>query len=101
MRILFVSASPIKKEISIGNTFLNLFEGMDDVELASVCARGGIPDAPVAHCFCSTEVMQIRNMLRGTPAGRVVDLTESWKSQRPSDSPKRLYERKFYLRVGT
>ena len=31
MRVLFVSASPIRKEVSIGNTFLNLFAEQENI----------------------------------------------------------------------
>ena len=73
MRILFVSASPIKKELSIGNTFLNLFENVDDVELASICTRGGAPDPKISKCFCITERMLINNILKKTPVGKEID----------------------------
>lgn len=69
MRILLVSASPIQKEVSIGNTFLNLFSGMEDVELASICTRAGTPDPSVSRCFCITEKMLVRSILGKGPAG--------------------------------
>ena len=55
MKILFVSSSPLKKEISIGNTFINLFNGMEDVELASIYTRSGAPDKEISRAFCITE----------------------------------------------
>lgn len=69
MRILFISASPIQKEISIGNTFLNLFSGMMDVEFASVCTRTGKPDPAISRCFCITEKMLVRNLIGKGTAG--------------------------------
>ena len=69
MRILFISASPIQKEISIGNTVLNLFSDMDDVEFASVCTRPGKYDPLISRCFCITEKMLIRNLLGKGTAG--------------------------------
>ncbi len=69
MRILFVSSSPLRKEISIGNTFLNLFSGMEDVEFASIYTRSGKPDASVRQAFCITEKMLIQNLLGKGPAG--------------------------------
>lgn len=69
MRILFISASPIQKEISIGNTFLNLFSNMEDVEFASVCTRTGMPDISISRCFCITEKMLINNLMRKGKAG--------------------------------
>lgn len=73
MRILFISASPIQNENSIGNTFLNLFSGMDDVEIASVCTKTGKPDLSIFRCFCITEGMIIRNLLGKGAAGVEMD----------------------------
>ena len=76
MRILFVSASPIKKELSIGNTFLNLFEGMEDVEMASICTRAGAPDPKISRCFCITEKMLVKNILKRTEVGTELEIKE-------------------------
>ena len=46
MRVLFVSSSPINTQTSIGNTFLNLFDGFD-AELYSVYSRTGYPDKKI------------------------------------------------------
>ena len=73
MRVLIVSASPLKKEISSGGTFLNLFDGMPDVVCASICTRWGKPDPQVSRCFCITETMLIKNFLKKAPAGMVLD----------------------------
>lgn len=72
MRVLFVSSSPLKKEISIGNTFINLFDGMDDVELASIYTRSGTPDSEISQAFCLTEKMLINNILKKTPMGKQI-----------------------------
>ena len=69
MRILFISASPLKKEISVGNTFLNLFSGMEDMEFASIYTRAGKPDAAIHQGFCMTEKMLLKNLLGKGPAG--------------------------------
>ena len=76
MKILFVSASPIKRELSIGNTFLNLFENIDDVELASICTKYGAPDPKISKCFCITEKMILINIFKKTPVGREIDLKD-------------------------
>ncbi len=70
MRVLFVSSSPICREKSIGNTFLNVFHDLEDVELASLYTRGGNPDPIISECFCITDKMLARNLLRGTPIGK-------------------------------
>lgn len=69
MRILFISASPICKEISIGGTFLNLFSDLDGMEFASICTRTGEPDPAISRCFCITEKMLVRNLLGKGKAG--------------------------------
>ena len=38
MKILFISQSPINGSVSIGNTFLNIFEDIENIE-----GRSGIP----------------------------------------------------------
>ena len=76
LRILFVSSSPLKKEISIGNTFINLFKDMDDVELASIYTRAGAPDPEISQAFCITEKMLIKNLIKKTPVGVRIESTE-------------------------
>lgn len=76
VKILFVSASPLKYELSIGNTFLNLFDNVEDVEMASICTRKGTPASKISKCFCITEKMIINNILRKTPAGEEIDIKE-------------------------
>ncbi|MBB2183435.1 hypothetical protein H0486_11145 [Lachnospiraceae bacterium MD1] len=44
MRILVVSCNPWRKDNSIGNTYTNLFNGMEDIEIAHICCGGGTPD---------------------------------------------------------
>lgn len=65
--------SPLKKEISVGNTFINLFKDMEDVELASVYARAGVPDVEISKAFCITEKMIVRNLFGKAPAGVCVE----------------------------
>lgn len=69
MRVLFISASPIQKEISIGNTFLNVFSGVENVEFAGICTREGTPDPAVSRCYCITEKMLIRSLCGKGAAG--------------------------------
>ncbi len=73
MRILFVSASPLRKEISIGNTFLNLFSGVEDVEFASIYTRSGKPDTAISEAFCITEKMLLRSLLGKGQAGKKIE----------------------------
>lgn len=77
LKILFVSSSPLNKEISIGNTFINLFSHMENVELASIYTRAGVPDKEISQAFCITEKMLIKNLIKKTPVGVCVESKES------------------------
>lgn len=74
MKILFISMSPIHKGVSIGNTFLNVLEGMPDVTYFSVYTKGGAPDKSIQRAFQINEQMILKKLLRQTGSvGRVVD----------------------------
>lgn len=44
MRVLVVSCTPWRKDNNIGNTFTNIFRGMDNIEIAHICCGSGRPD---------------------------------------------------------
>lgn len=74
MKILFISMSPIHKGVSIGNTFLNVLEGLPDAEFSSVYTKGGAPDARVQNAFQISEKMLVKKLLRKTDTvGRRVE----------------------------
>lgn len=74
MKILFISMSPIHKGVSIGNTFLNVLEGLPDAEFSSVYTKGGAPDARVQNAFQISEKMLVKKLLHKTDtAGRRVE----------------------------
>lgn len=85
MRVLFVSASPIQKETSVGNTFLNLLSDIDGIELASICTRRGKIDPSVSRCFCVTDKMLLKNLVGKSPAG--MELTVSREQADPAAEP--------------
>ncbi len=86
LKILFISSSPLNKEISIGNTFINLFKDMEDVELASIYTRAGFPDKEILQAFCITEKMLIKNLLKKTPVGVHVKGKETNKKLKVSNT---------------
>ena len=88
MKILFVSSSPLKKEISIGNTFINLFDGMEDVELASIYTRAGTPDKEISKAFCITEKMLVKNLCKKTPVGVNVEPSDETSDAKTQDTKK-------------
>lgn len=74
MKILFISMSPIHKGVSIGNTFLNVLEGLPDAEFSSVYTKGGALDARVQNAFQISEKMLVKKLLRKTDTvGRRVE----------------------------
>lgn len=68
MKVLFISSSPINKSVSIGNTFLNVFNDIEDIEYASIYTRGGLPEARIKKAFRITEKM----ILKGRSVGEEV-----------------------------
>ncbi len=82
MRVLFVSLASVQKENSSGNTFLNVFSGMENIEFASVFLRAGESDTSISQNFCITEKMLIKNLLGKGPAGMRI--------QAKSDSEKKV-----------
>lgn len=44
MRILVVSCSPWRNDNNIGNTYTNIFNGIDNIEIAHICCGAGRPD---------------------------------------------------------
>ena len=71
MKVLFISQSPINASVSIGNTFLNIFEGIEDFEFASIYSKTGLPDARIKEAFCINEKMIIKAFL-GKEVGKTI-----------------------------
>ena len=56
----------------MGNTLLNLFGELEDIKLASLYTRMGIPEAEISEAFCITESMLVRSFLgKGNPGKRI------------------------------
>ena len=72
MKILFVSASPINKEVSVGNTFLNIMP--ENIKLFSIYTKGGLPDKRIQKAFCISEKMIINKILgKSKHIGKIVN----------------------------
>ena len=66
--------SPIHKGVSIGNTFLNVLEGLPDAEFFSVYTKSGAPDARIQSAFQISEKMLVNKLLHKTnTVGRRVE----------------------------
>lgn len=71
MKILFISASPINNEVSIGNTFLNIMP--KEMELFSVYTKNGFPDERIKKAFCMNEKMIVNRIMGKTKiVGKIV-----------------------------
>lgn len=74
MKVLLVSASPINRTTSIGNTFLNIMP--PDFELASLYTREGLPDSRIAKAYRTSEKMLLSFRPGETVTGRQSDCAE-------------------------
>ena len=95
MKILFISSTPIKKEFSLGNTFLNLFEDKNEIELASIFTRAGTPNDRVQHNFCITEKMILNNLIKGTQVGAKVKPSSDDCKTLPNNDRELHFARKY------
>jgi len=76
MRILVLSSTAWNNNNSFGNTFSNIFEGMNDIEIASIYCRQEVPDNNlVSRYFQITEKNLVKNFFKGSnPSGREVHI---------------------------
>lgn len=79
MRVLFISQSPINASVSIGNTFLNIFEGIEDFEFASIYSKTGLPDSRIKEAFLINEKMILKAFL-GKEVGKII--TERYNGEK-------------------
>lgn len=75
MKILFISNSPINRQTSIGNTFLNLFDGFD-AELYSVYSRTGYPDKKIKSAFRIAETQLVKNIFNSKKSAKRSRITK-------------------------
>lgn len=63
MKILVLSSTPWSKENSFGNSFSNIFEGIEDIEVANIACRPGRPTSYlVKRYFQITEKSLLKNL---------------------------------------
>ncbi|MCR4594329.1 MAG: hypothetical protein K5761_04685 [Clostridiales bacterium] len=73
MKILIVSNSAWRNENSFGNSFSNIFEGIEGLEIANIYCKYGTPQNNcVSRYFQITEKSLIKGLLKGSPKGREV-----------------------------
>ncbi len=81
MRILVLSSTPWSNDNSFGNTFSNIFEGIDDIEVANIACRPGVPTSYVVkRYFQITEKALIKNLFnKSVPTGIEINLNVTEK----------------------
>lgn len=82
MKILVLSNTPWTNDNSFGNSFGNIFEGLEDVEIASIYCNYGKPNTKlVSRFFQITEKSMLRNLKNSkVPSGQEVFMDESASS---------------------
>ncbi len=74
MKILFLSESPINKQVSIGNTFLDVFKDFEDAELYSFYIRNGMPDVSrITSAYRISDKRLIKHCLSPSKMGEYID----------------------------
>lgn len=74
MKILFISASPINNSVSVGNTFLNVFSGLKDIEFYSIYSKSGLPDKKISKAFRIAEKSIVKKFIKWKlSVGELVD----------------------------
>lgn len=81
MKILVLSSTPWSDDNSFGNTFSNIFEGIEDVEIANIACRPGKPTCYlVKRYYQITEKSLIKNLLdKSFPSGVEIEINSDKK----------------------
>lgn len=79
MRILILSSTPWTNDNSFGNSFSNIFEGIEDIEIANIYCKYGKPNTKlVSRFFQITEKSMFRNLKNPkAPSGQEVFMDDS------------------------
>lgn len=89
MKVLIVSRTPWDESNSFGNTFSNLFGGMENTEIFHICCQSGATNNRiVSKSFQMTEASVLKSIV-GKPAGAVVG-----NIQQDTNGKKRSFQNK-------
>ncbi len=98
MKILFISMSPIQKGVSIGNTFLNVFEDFPDVQFFSVYTKNDYPDSSIERAFQITDKQLLKRLLHRTKTvGRTVPERDGQENAPAEDKMVTFARKKRYI----
>ena len=85
MKILFLSSSPLNNSVSVGNTFLNVFSGIENIEFYSIYSRSGFPDKKINKAFRIPEKSIVKKIIKWKlPVGELV--SDRYEGQPTNDS---------------
>lgn len=90
--------SPIQKGVSIGNTFLNVFEDFPDVQFFSVYTKNGYPDSSIERAFQITDKQLLKRLLHRTKTvGRTVPERDGQENAPAEDKMVTFARKKRYI----
>ncbi len=74
MKVLVISSTPWSSDNSFGNSFSNIFDGIEGLEFANIYCKAGKPDNSLNMVYYQlSEKKLLKSILkRGIPTGRVV-----------------------------
>lgn len=83
IRVLVITHAPWRNDTSVGNSYSNIFDGMDDwLEFAQIYIRDGLPENKMVHkYFRISEKKLLKSILTRKHVGEVFDLDN------PMDTP--------------
>ncbi len=105
MRILVISSTAWNNNNSFGNSFSNIFEGMDDVEIANIyCSYGECDNALVKTTLQITEESLIKNFFKKGDSVAIKNKQNIYKEPTPnkakiiSTAKKQRFQIYFWIR---
>ena len=72
IRVLVITHAPWRNDTSVGNSYSNIFDGMDDrIEFAQLYIRDGMPENNLVHIYYNiSEKKLLKSILNRKPVGR-------------------------------
>lgn len=85
IKILIVSRTPWNEENSFGNTFSNLFEGIENIEIANICCQGGSMNSRlISESFQLTDLDVAKSLIGCRPGQIIRNNSENQTSSKPN-----------------
>lgn len=72
IKILIASRTPWNEENSFGNTFSNLFEGIEDIEIANICCQDGCMNSRIIDESFQLTDKEVAKSIFGHRPGRII-----------------------------